>query len=89
MVPTVNFNEMSETLPKEIQQLKWLGFEKDIPRSVLTVSEEAAKRYPFAIAIKTALRSYRAVRGLVTPEWEPLLMPQLLESISEASRPQG
>jgi dynein heavy chain 1 len=27
-VPTVNFNEMSETLPKEIQQLKWLGFEK-------------------------------------------------------------
>jgi dynein heavy chain 1, cytosolic len=87
LVPTVNFNEMSETLPKEIQQLKWLGFEKDIPRSVMAASEEATKRYPFAIAIKTALRSYQAVRGLVTPELEPLLMPQLLavrETISEA-----
>jgi hypothetical protein len=31
LVPTINFNEMSETLPKEIQQLNWLGFEKDIP----------------------------------------------------------
>jgi dynein heavy chain 1, cytosolic len=87
LVPIVNFNEMSETLPKEIQQLKWLGFEKDIPRSVLSASDEATKRYPFAIAIKTALRSYQAVRGLVTPELEPLLMPQLLavrETISEA-----
>ena len=87
LVPTVNFNEMSETLPKEIQQLKWLGFEKDIPRSVLVTSEDSSKRYPFAIAIKTALRSYQAVRGLVTSELEPLLMPQLLavrETISEA-----
>jgi hypothetical protein len=77
-----NFNEMSETLPKEIQQLKLLGFEKDIPQSV-----EASKRFPFAIAIKTALRSYQAVRGLVTSELEPLLMPQLLavrEIMSEA-----
>ncbi|KAG7353523.1 dynein family protein [Nitzschia inconspicua] len=87
LVPTVNFNEMSETLPKEIQQLRWLGFEKDIPRSVMAASEEATKRYPFAIAIKTALRSYQAVRGLVTSDLEPLLMPQLLavrETISEA-----
>jgi hypothetical protein len=53
---------------KEIQQLKWLGCETDIPRSVLTASEEATKRYPFAIAIKTALRSYQAVRGLVAAE---------------------
>jgi dynein heavy chain 1, cytosolic len=87
LVPVVNFNEMSETLPKEIQQLKWLGFEKDIPQSVLVASEEASKRFPFAIAIKTALRSYQAVRGLVTSELEPLLMPQLLavrEIMSEA-----
>ena len=41
----------------------------------------------YAVAIKTALRSYQAVRVLVTPELEPLVMPQLLEIrelISEA-----
>jgi hypothetical protein len=67
--------------------LKWLGFERDIPRSILSASDEAMKRYFFAIAFKTALRTYQAVRGLVTPELEPLLMPQLLavrETISEA-----
>lgn len=39
------------------------------------------------MAIKTALRSYQAVRVLITPELEPLVMPQLLEIrelISEA-----
>jgi dynein heavy chain 1 len=86
LVPTVNFNEKSEMLHREIRQLKFLGFEKDIPRSVITASEEAKQRYPFAVAIKTALRSYQAVRGLITPELELLLMPQLLlvrEVISE------
>lgn len=39
------------------------------------------------MALKTALRSYTAVRALVTPELELLVMPQLLsirECISEA-----
>jgi hypothetical protein len=87
LVPIVHLNEMTETLPKEIQQLKWLGFEKDILRSVLSASDESTKHYPFASAIKTALRSYQAVRDLVTPELEPLLMLHLLalrENISEA-----
>jgi dynein heavy chain 1 len=79
LVATVNFNEKAETLHKEIRQLKWLGYEKDIPRSVLAASEEAKGRYAFAVAIKTSLRSYHSVRGLVAPELEPLVMPQLLE----------
>jgi hypothetical protein len=44
----------------------------------LVASEESTKHYPFDIAIKTALRSSLAVRGLVTTELEPLLMPQIL-----------
>ena len=51
------------------------------------VADESIQRYPYAIAVKTALRSYQAVRVLVTPELEGLVMPQLLEIrelISEA-----
>lgn len=83
----VNFDEKSELLLKEIRHLKWLGFGKDIPRTLTMVAEEATQRYPFAVAIKTALRSYSAVRGLVTPELEPLVMPELTiirETIAEA-----
>lgn len=87
LVAKVNFDEKSELLFKEIRHLKWLGFGKDIPRTLTMVSEEAMALYPYAVAIKTALRSYQAVRVLVTPELEPLVMPQLLEireCISEA-----
>lgn len=83
----VNFDEKSEMLFKEIRHLKWLGFEKDVPRTLTLISEEAIQRYPFAIAIKTALRSYQAVRALISPDLEPLVMPQLLEvreTVSEA-----
>lgn len=83
----VNFDQKSELLFKEIRHLKWLGFERDVPRTLTMVSEEAIQRYPFAIAVKTALRSYQSVRGLITPELEPLIMPQLLdvrEIVSEA-----
>ena len=79
LLARVNFDEKSELLFKEIRHLKWLGYGKDIPRTLIAVSEEALARYPFAISIKTALRSYQAVRVLVTPEIEPLVMPQLLE----------
>eukprot|EP00980_Cylindrotheca_fusiformis_P017635 scaffold5529_cov117-Cylindrotheca_fusiformis.AAC.12 len=83
----VNFDAKSELLFKEIRHLKWLGFERDVPRTLTMVSEEAISRYPFAMAIKTALRSYQSVRGLISPELEPLVMPHLLdvrEIISEA-----
>jgi dynein heavy chain 1, cytosolic len=87
LLARVNFDEKSELLFKEIRHLKWLGYSKDIPRTLLMVSDEANARFPFAVAIKTALRSYQSVRVLVTPEIEPLVMPQLLEireCISEA-----
>lgn len=79
LLAKVNFDEKSELLFKEIRHLKWLGFGKDIPRTLTMVSEEATARYPYAVAVKTALRSYQAVRVLITPELEPLVMPQLLE----------
>lgn len=79
LVSKVNFDEKSELLFKEIRHLKWLGFGKDIPRTLSMVSDEAVVRYPFAVAVKTALRSYQAVRVLVTFELEPLVMPQLVE----------
>ena len=87
MIAKVNFDERNELLFKEIRHLKWLGFERDVPRTLTMVSEESIGRYPFAMAIKTALRSYQSVRVLVTPELEPLVMPQLLdirELVSEA-----
>lgn len=87
LVARVNFDEKSELLFKEIRHLKWLGFTKDIPRTLVMVSDEATARYSYAVAIKTALRSYQAVRVLITTELEPLVMPQLLEIreiISEA-----
>lgn len=73
LVAKVNFDEKSELLFKEIRHLKWLGYGKDIPRTLVMVSEEAMARYPFAVAVKTALRSYQAVRVLVTAELEPLV----------------
>jgi dynein heavy chain 1 len=87
LVAQVNFDEKTELLFTEIRHLKWLGFESDIPRTLSMVSQESMERYPFAITIKTALRSYQAVRVLITPELEPLVMPQLVEireCISEA-----
>lgn len=86
LIAKVNFDGKNELLFREIRHLKWLGFEKDIPRTLSLVSEESVTRYPHAMAIKTALRSYAAVRALITRELEPLVMPQLLsirECISE------
>jgi dynein heavy chain 1 len=87
LLPAVNFDEKNELLCKEIRYFKWLGLERDIPRTLTTVADETNDRYPFAMALKTALRSYHAVRILITPELEPLVMPQLLairECISNA-----
>ena len=44
-------------------------------------------RYPHAMALKTALRSYAAARGLITTELEPLVAQELRDikdSITEA-----
>lgn len=87
LVAKVNFDEKHENLFREIRHLNWLGYERDVPRTLAIVSEEALGRYPNAMTIKTALRSYTVARELIPPELEPLVEPQLLaiqESVAEA-----
>lgn len=48
IVAKANFDEKHEYLSREIRYLKWLGYEKDIPRTIALVSEEAMTRYPHA-----------------------------------------
>lgn len=43
-----NFDEKHEYLSREIRYLKWLGYERDIPRTIALVSEEANARFPHA-----------------------------------------
>eukprot|EP00586_Coscinodiscus_wailesii_P014222 CAMPEP_0172510176 /NCGR_PEP_ID=MMETSP1066-20121228/226876_1 /TAXON_ID=671091 /ORGANISM="Coscinodiscus wailesii, Strain CCMP2513" /LENGTH=4214 /DNA_ID=CAMNT_0013289037 /DNA_START=123 /DNA_END=12767 /DNA_ORIENTATION=+ len=83
----VNFDERSEELFRDVRYLKWLGHESDIPRTLSILSEEAMVRYPHAMILKSALRSYTCVRQLVTVELEPLVLPQLQDvrdSVEEA-----
>lgn len=87
LVAKANFDEKHEYLSREIRYLKWLGYERDIPRTITLVSEEAMAKYPHAMALKTALCSYAAARCLITPELEPLVSQELRsiqESIMEA-----
>ena len=48
IIAKANFNEKHEYLSREIRYLKWLGYEKDIPRTIALVAEEAMARYPHA-----------------------------------------
>lgn len=87
LIAKVNFDEKHENLFREIRHLNWLGYTRDIPRTLTIVSEEALGRYPYAMTIKTALRSYTVARELIPLELEPLVTPQLLaiqQSIAEA-----
>lgn len=87
IIAKANFDEKHEYLSREIRYLKWLGYERDIPRTIALVADEAVARYPHAMALKTALQSYAAARGLVTAELEPLVAVELgaiKESIMEA-----
>lgn len=43
-----NFDEKHEYLSREIRYLKWLGYERDIPRTIALVSEEAMARHAHA-----------------------------------------
>lgn len=48
LVARANFDEKHEYLSREIRYLKWLGYEKEIPRTITLVAEEAMARYPHA-----------------------------------------
>ena len=87
LVASVNFKETHELLFREMRQLRWLGFDRDIPRTLANTADEAVARYPLAIALRSALRSYTAARDLVTPELEPLVASNIKavrQSIEEA-----
>lgn len=87
IIPMVNFDDKQAVLSKEIRYLKWLGFTADIPRTLLTMADEAVARYPHAIAIQTALSTYQTMRSQLSGDLESLVMPELLdirECISQA-----
>jgi len=48
LVAEANFDEKHEYLSREIRYLKWLGYERDIPRTISLVSEEAMSKYSHA-----------------------------------------
>ena len=48
LVAKANFDEKHEYLSREIRYLKWLGYERDIPRTIALVSEEAMARHAHA-----------------------------------------
>jgi hypothetical protein len=48
LVANANFDEKHEYLSREIRYLKWLGYERDIPRTIALVSEEAMARHHHA-----------------------------------------
>ena len=86
-ITVVNFDEKSEQLFREIRHLQWLGYEREIPRTLALLSEEALQRYPHAIVLKSALRSYNVFKSLLSPELISLVSPQIRairESIGEA-----
>jgi dynein heavy chain 1 len=83
----VNLDNNLELLFHEVRTLLWLGFEKDIPRTLRSLSDEAFSRFPYAIALRSSLRSYSATRKSITPEMEPLLESELFsirDIVSEA-----
>jgi len=87
LVVVVNFKESYELLFREIRQLRWLGFDRDIPRTLTITADEAEARHPMVVALRGALRSYTAARELVTPELEPLVhsnIKAIRQSIEEA-----
>jgi len=83
----VNMNSNIELLFREVRTLTWLGFEKDIPRTLRSLSDEALSRFPYAISLRSSLRSYSTARKSITPEMEPLLESELFsirDVVSEA-----
>jgi len=54
IVAKANFDEKHEYLSREIRYLKWLGYDRDIPRTIALVAEEAMERYPHASELSCA-----------------------------------
>lgn len=48
LVAKANYDERHEYLSREVRYLKWLGYERDIPRTISMVAEEAMAKHPHA-----------------------------------------
>jgi len=58
IVAKANFDEKHEYLSREIRYLKWLGYDRDIPRTIALVAEEAMERYPHASELSVVILFY-------------------------------
>ena len=59
----VNYDEEVITTFKEVRNFQWLGFR--VPYSVIILGEQVKEQYPFAIAMKEALRAYKSASSMV------------------------
>jgi len=77
LIPTCNYETNQTNLFKEVRNLKYLQF--DIPPMIQKMADDAASKYPHAMRLNAALRSYVHVRTLIDGELNltMLVQPQL------------
>lgn len=71
LVAKANYDERHEYLSREIRYLKWLGYERDIPRTISMVAEEAMAKHPHASEFHVFVLRY----PLMERPTSPLLAP--------------
>jgi Dynein heavy chain, N-terminal region 1 len=82
LVLTVNLDPKTVSLFKEVRHLQWLGLHTPessvrVLTQVKKLADTSAARYPAAVALQSALRTYSLARSCITAAMEPLLVPQL------------
>ncbi|GMH89230.1 hypothetical protein TrVE_jg3152 [Triparma verrucosa] len=65
-IATCNFEVKTIELFKEVRNLKWLNF--DIPPTIQQMANDAFKKYPNAMKLNAALRSYAHTRTTIDNE---------------------
>jgi dynein heavy chain 1, cytosolic len=82
LVLTVNLDPKTVSLFKEVRHLQWLGLHTPessvrVLTQVKKLADTSAARYPAAVALQSALRTYSLARSCISAAMEPLLVPQL------------
>jgi Dynein heavy chain, N-terminal region 1 len=82
LVLTVNLDPKTVSLFKEMRHLQWLGLHTPetsvrVLTQVKKLADTSAARYPAAVALQSALRTYSLARSCISAAMEPLLVPQL------------
>ena len=73
----VNFDDHTLEVLKEVRNLTWLQFQ--VPATIRAQAAEAEARYPTAVALKGALRTYAAARASV-PAAQLMLLEEPLKA---------